>query len=68
MINNDDIRKISAYFNGEEIEESEIERLRETLKLIVKQIDIQVEFNRKMDEVSTAFEDLKRAVSEKKED
>ena len=60
MINNDDIRKISAYFNGEEIEESEVERLKETLKLIVKQIDIQVEFNRKMDEVSTQFEEIKK--------
>ena len=59
MINNDDIRKISAYFNGEEVETSEIERLRETLKLIVKQIDIQVEFNKKMDEVSTEFEEIK---------
>lgn len=59
MINNDDIRKISAYFNGEEVETSEIERLKETLKLIVKQIDIQVEFNRKMDEVSTEFEKIK---------
>lgn len=67
MINNDDIRKISAYFNGEAIETSEIERLKETLKLIVKQIDIQVEFNRKMDEVSTEFENLKKAVSKKKE-
>lgn len=62
MINNDDIRKISAYFNGEAVETSEIERLKETLKLIVKQIDIQVEFNRKMDEVSTEFENLKKAV------
>lgn len=68
MINNDDIRKISAYFNGEAVETSEIERLKETLKLIVKQIDIQVEFNRKMDEVSTEFETLKKAVSKKKED
>jgi hypothetical protein len=59
MINNDDIRKISAYFNGEAVETSEIERLKETLKLIVKQIDIQVEFNRKMDEVSTEFEKIK---------
>lgn len=59
MINNDDIRKISAYFNGEEVETSEIERLKETLNLIVKQIDIQVEFNRKMDEVSTEFEKIK---------
>lgn len=68
MINNDDIRKISAYFNGEEVETSEIERLRETLKLIVRQIDIQVDFNKKMDEVSTEFENLKKAVSKKKED
>lgn len=60
MINNDDIRKISAYFNGEEVETSEIERLRKTLNLIVKQIDIQVEFNRKMDEVSTEFEEIKK--------
>lgn len=59
MINNDDIRKISAYFNDEEVETSEIERLRKTLNLIVKQIDIQVEFNRKMDEVSTEFEKIK---------
>lgn len=68
MINNDDIRKIYAYFNGEAVETSEIERLKETLKLIVKQIDIQVEFNRKMDEVSTEFETLKKSVSKKKED
>jgi len=61
MINNDDIRKISAYFNGEEIETSEIERLKETLKLIVKQIDIQVDFNKKMDEVSTEFEEIKKS-------
>lgn len=59
MINNDDIRKISAYFNGEEVETSEIERLKETLKLIVRQIDIQVDFNKKMDEVSTEFEKIK---------
>lgn len=68
MINNDDIRKISAYFNGEEVETSEIERLKETLKLIVRQIDIQVDFNKKMDEVSTEFENLKKSVSKKKED
>lgn len=66
MINNDDIRKISAYFNGEEVETSEIERLKETLKLIVRQIDIQVDFNKKMDEVSTEFENLKKSVSKKK--
>lgn len=66
MINNDDIRKISAYFNDEPVETSEIERLKETLKLIVKQIDIQVEFNRKMDEVSTEFETLKKATTKKK--
>lgn len=61
MINNDDIKKIAAYFNDEEVETKEIERLRKTLNLIVKQIDVQVEFNKKMDAISTEFEEIKKS-------
>lgn len=60
MINNQDIKNLCKYVNGEEIENSEIDKLGKKLKLIVKQIETQEEFNSKMDEISKEFEELKK--------
>lgn len=60
MINNQDIKNLCKYVNGEEIETTEIDKLGKKLKLIVKQIETQEEFNSKMDEISKEFEELKK--------
>lgn len=60
MINNQDIKNLCKYVNGEEIETAEIDKLGKKLKLIVKQIDVQEEFNKSMDEISKEFEELKK--------
>lgn len=60
MITNADIKNISKYFNGEELETKEIETLTKKLNLIVKQIEVQEEFNSKMDEISKEFEKIKK--------
>lgn len=60
MINNQDIKNLCKYVNGEEIETKEIDKLGKKLKLIVKQIETQEEFNSKMDEISKEFEELKK--------
>ena len=60
MINNQDIKNICKYLNDEEVETKEIETLAKKLKLIVKQIETQEEFNSKMDAISKEFEELKK--------
>lgn len=59
MISNEDIKNISKYFNGEEVDTKVINTLNEKLKLIVRQIDVQEEFNKSMDEISKEFEKIK---------
>lgn len=60
MINNQDIKNICKYLNDEEVETKEIKKLGEKLKLIVKQIEVQEEFNKSMEEISKEFEELKK--------
>lgn len=62
MINNKDIKNLCKYLNDEEVETKEIEILAKKLKLVVKQMEIQEEFNTKMDEVSKEFEAIKEDV------
>ena len=59
MINNEDIKNICKYLNDEEVETKEIETLAKKLKLIVKQIEVQEEFNSKIEEISKDFEKIK---------
>lgn len=60
MINNADIKDIYAYLNGEAVDTERIENITKRLALIVKQIEVQEEFNSKMDEISKEFETLKK--------
>ena len=59
MITNEDIKNICKYLNDEEVETKEINKLAKKLKLIVKQIEVQEEFNKSMDEISKEFEKIK---------
>lgn len=59
MINNNDIKNIFKYFNDEEVETKEIEKLRQKLELIVEQIKVQEDFNKSMEEISKKFEKIK---------
>lgn len=59
MITNEDIKNLCKYLNDEEVETKEIEILAKKLKLIVRQIDVQEEFNKSMDEISKEFEKVK---------
>lgn len=60
MINNEDIKNICKYLNDEEVETEIINTIAKKLKLIVKQIETQEEFNSKMDAISKEFEELKK--------
>ena len=59
MITNEDIKRLCKYVNDEEVETKEIETLAKKLKLIVRQLDVQEEFNKSMDEISKEFESIK---------
>lgn len=59
MITNEDIKRLCKYVNDEEVETKEIETLAKKLKLIVRQIDVQEEFNKSMDEISKEFDSIK---------
>ena len=60
MINNAEIKDIYSYLKGDAVETEKIENLTKRLALIVKQIEVQEEFNSKMDEISKEFETLKK--------
>lgn len=60
MINNADIKDIYSYLKGEAVDTEKIENLTKRLELIVKQIEVQEEFNSKMDSISKEFEELKK--------
>lgn len=59
MINNADIKNIYKYFNDEQVETKEIEKLKNKLELIVEQIKVQEEFNKSMEEIAEKFEKIK---------
>lgn len=59
MISNEDIKNISKYFNGEEVDTKVINTLNEKLKLIVRQIEVQEKFNEEMSKISEEFEKVK---------
>jgi hypothetical protein len=59
MISNEDIKNISKYFNGEEVDTKVINTLNEKLKLIVRQIEVQEKFNEEMSKISEEFEKIK---------
>ena len=59
MISNEDIKNISKYFNGEEVDTKVINTLNEKLKLIVRQIEVQEKFNEEMSKISEEFESIK---------
>lgn len=60
MINNTDIKDIYAYLKGDAVDTEKIDNITKRLALIVKQIEVQEEFNSKMDEISKEFETLKK--------
>ena len=60
MIKNEDIKLLAAYLNDEAVETEKLENLAKRLKLIVKQIEAQEEFNNKMSEISEEFEELNK--------
>jgi hypothetical protein len=60
MINNADIKDIYSYLKGEAVDTEKIDNITKRLALIVKQIEVQEEFNSKMDEISKEFETLKK--------
>ena len=59
MINNADIKDIYSYLKGEAVDTEKIDNLTKRLELIVKQIEVQEEFNSKMECISKEFEELK---------
>ena len=59
MINNADIKDIYSYLKGDAVETEKIENITKRLALIVKQIEVQEEFNSKMDAISKEFDSLK---------
>lgn len=60
MINNTDIKDIYSYLKGEAVDTEKIDNITKRLALIVKQIEVQEEFNSKMDKISKEFETLKK--------
>lgn len=60
MINNNDIKNLCKYLNDEEVETKEIETLAKKLKLIVRQIEVQENFNEEMSKISEEFEKIKK--------
>lgn len=60
MIDNNDIKNLCKYLNDEEIETSEIELLSKKLKLIVKQMEANEEYQSKLEDISKEFEELKK--------
>jgi hypothetical protein len=60
MINNADIKDIYSYLKGDAVDTEKIDNITKRLALIVKQIEVQEEFNSKMDEISKEFETLKK--------
>lgn len=60
MINNADIKLIYSYLKGDAVDTEKIENITKRLELIIKQIEVQEEFNSKMDEISKEFETLKK--------
>lgn len=59
MITNEDIKRLCKYVNDEEVETKEIETLAKKLKLIVRQIEVQENFNEEMSKISEEFEKIK---------
>ena len=60
MINNADIKDIYSYLKGDAVDTEKIDNITKRLALIVKQIEVQEEFNSKMDKISKEFETLKK--------
>lgn len=60
MINNADIKLIYSHLNGDAVDTEKLENITKRLALIIKQIEVQEEFNSKMDEISKEFETLKK--------
>lgn len=60
MINNADIKLIYSYLKGEAVETEKIENITKRLELIIKQMEVQEEFNTKMDAISKEYEELKK--------
>lgn len=60
MINNENIKNIYDYLRGKAVDTEKIDNITKRLALIVKQIEVQEEFNSKMDEISKEFETLKK--------
>ena len=58
MINNADIKDIYSYLKGEAVDTEKIDNLTKRLELIVKQIEVQAEFNSKMECIYKEFEEL----------
>jgi hypothetical protein len=59
MITNEDIKRLCKYVNDEQVETKEIETLAKKLKLIVRQIEVQENFNEEMSKISEEFEKIK---------
>jgi hypothetical protein len=59
MITNEDIKRLCKYVNDEQVETKEIETLAKKLKLIVRQIEVQENFNDEMSKISEEFEEIK---------
>lgn len=58
-MNETDIRNLNKYIHGEELDTSIIESLEKKLDLIVRQMDVRDEFNKKMDEISKEMDEIK---------
>lgn len=51
MIAPEDIKLLFSYLNDEQVDSKELDKLTKKIELIVKQIDIQEEANKKLNEI-----------------
>lgn len=54
-----DIRLLNDYINGGSVDTNEIKKIEKKLDLIVKQMDVREEFNKKMEEIGKEMDSIK---------
>lgn len=58
MISPEDMKLILSYLKDEQVDSKELEKLTKKIELIVKQIDIQEEANKKLDDIRKELSEI----------
>lgn len=58
MISPEDMKLILSYLKDEQVDSKELEKLTKKVELIVKQIDIQEEANKKLDDIRKELSEI----------